>query len=73
MFTIDLFSGCGGLSLGFRNAGFESILASDIDENCEKTLRTFTRAFYDHYSISCVQIRFGESGSRGNDGHDGCY
>lgn len=42
MYTIDLFSGCGGLSLGFRNAGFESILASDIDENCEKT---FNRNF----------------------------
>ncbi len=35
--TIDLFSGCGGLTLGFKWAGFESILASDIDENCEKT------------------------------------
>lgn len=26
---IDLFSGCGGLSLGFENAGFESVLAID--------------------------------------------
>ena len=37
--SIDLFSGCGGLSLGFRMAGVKSILASDIDENCEKTFR----------------------------------
>lgn len=37
MYTIDLFSGCGGMSLGFKMAGFTSILASDIDENCEKT------------------------------------
>ena len=37
MTTIDLFSGCGGLSLGFKMAGFHSLLASDIDENCEKT------------------------------------
>lgn len=37
--TIDLFSGCGGLTLGFRQAGIRSILASDIDENCEKTFR----------------------------------
>lgn len=35
--TIDLFSGCGGLTLGFSWAGFKSILASDIDENCEAT------------------------------------
>jgi DNA (cytosine-5)-methyltransferase 1 len=42
MYTIDLFSGCGGMSLGFKMAGFESILASDIDENCEKT---FNRNF----------------------------
>ncbi len=37
MYSIDLFSGCGGMSLGFKMAGFHSILASDIDENCEKT------------------------------------
>lgn len=40
--TIDLFSGCGGLTLGFEWAGFKSVLASDIDENCEKT---FVRNF----------------------------
>jgi len=27
--TIDLFSGCGGMSLGFRNAGFEIVAAFD--------------------------------------------
>lgn len=37
--TIDLFSGCGGMSLGFSWAGFKSILASDIDENCELTFK----------------------------------
>ena len=40
--TIDLFSGCGGMTLGFKWAGFNSVLASDIDENCEKT---FTKNF----------------------------
>ena len=40
--SIDLFSGCGGLSLGFKKAGVHSILASDIDENCKKT---FVRNF----------------------------
>lgn len=37
MNTIDLFSGCGGISLGFKWAGYKALLASDIDENCEKT------------------------------------
>ena len=27
---IDLFCGCGGLSLGFEMAGFESVLAIDL-------------------------------------------
>ncbi len=40
MNTIDLFSGCGGLTLGFAWADFKSILASDIDENCQKTFAT---------------------------------
>lgn len=40
--SIDLFSGCGGLTKGFELAGIKSIFASDIDENCEKT---FTRNF----------------------------
>ena len=37
--SIDLFSGCGGLTKGFSMAGIRSIFASDIDENCEKTFR----------------------------------
>lgn len=42
--SMDLFSGCGGLTKGFSMAGIRSIFASDIDENCEKT---FTRNFPD--------------------------
>ncbi len=37
MNVIDLFSGCGGLGLGFKWANYNTVLASDIDENCEKT------------------------------------
>lgn len=40
--SIDLFSGCGGLTLGFKWAGCKSILASDIDGNCQAT---FTKNF----------------------------
>lgn len=37
--SIDLFSGCGGMTLGFKWAGFHSVLASDIDENCQETFK----------------------------------
>lgn len=37
MNVIDLFSGCGGLALGFKWAGCKTLFASDMDENCEKT------------------------------------
>ncbi len=38
MKAIDLFCGCGGMTLGFKWAGFNSIIASDIDINCGKTI-----------------------------------
>lgn len=38
MNSIDLFCGCGGMTLGFKWAGFNSLLASDVDENCGKTI-----------------------------------
>lgn len=34
---IDLFSGCGGLSLGMEQAGFNLVFASDIDPVCSET------------------------------------
>ena len=40
--SMDLFSGCGGLTKGFCLVGVRSIFANDIDENCEKT---FVRNF----------------------------
>ena len=42
MTTIDLFSGCGGMTLGFKMAGFRSIFASAVDEDAGKTfMRNF--------------------------------
>ena len=29
MKTVDLFAGCGGMSLGFQNAGFDIVAAYD--------------------------------------------
>ena len=33
MKVISLFSGCGGLDLGFEKAGFEIIFANEFDKN----------------------------------------
>lgn len=35
--VVDLFSGVGGLSLGFKENGFDLVFANDIDENASKT------------------------------------
>jgi len=33
---VDLFSGAGGFQIGFERAGFEVVLSTDFDEDCEK-------------------------------------
>ena len=35
--VIDLFSGCGGMSLGFSDAGFPLLASVDIDKAASKT------------------------------------
>ena len=48
METVDLFSGCGGLSLGFQNAGFEILAAFDKWEPAVKIYReNFNHPIYD--------------------------
>lgn len=48
MKTVDLFAGCGGLSLGFQNAGFEIIAAFDKWEPAVKVYRdNFNHPIYD--------------------------
>ena len=37
--VIDLFAGCGGLSIGFKNAGFENLLAIEWDKSCCDTFK----------------------------------
>jgi len=36
---VDLFAGCGGLGLGFHNAGFETVLANEIHPDPAETYR----------------------------------
>ncbi|MEC3881625.1 DNA cytosine methyltransferase [Parapedobacter sp. 10938] len=36
---VSLFSGCGGFDLGFRQAGFRTIFANDIDQDACATYR----------------------------------
>jgi len=45
MKVIDFFSGCGGLSLGFQNAGFSIVKSYD---NWEKAVETYKQNFQDH-------------------------
>jgi len=48
METVDLFSGCGGLSLGFQDAGFEILAAFDKWEPAAKVYRdNFKHPVYD--------------------------
>ena len=48
MEIVDLFSGCGGLSLGFQNAGFEILAAFDKWEPAVKVYRdNFNHPIYD--------------------------
>lgn len=43
--AIDLFCGCGGLSLGFQNAGFQIVHAFD---NWDKAVNIYNTNFKDH-------------------------
>lgn len=51
--AIDLFCGCGGLSLGLEHAGFRVVFASDIDSNCAIT-------YQKNFSISSEQMYVGD-------------
>ena len=52
--VLDLFSGCGGFSLGFIKAGYEVILGVDNDEIA---LKTFD---YNHNNADALKIDLSE-------------
>src|SRR6056297_4074747 len=37
--SVSLFSGCGGMDIGLREAGFQPVLATDSEELCAETWR----------------------------------
>lgn len=54
--TVDLFSGCGGLSLGFERAGFQVIAAYDNWEPAVKVYRdNFSHPIYIDSSVFIFQ------------------
>lgn len=56
--VIDLFSGCGGSSLGFKRAGFQIKVGVDIDKNASKSFQlNFPRA---HVFTSDISTLSGE-------------
>ena len=61
---VDLFAGCGGLSLGFENAGFTPVFVSELDKDAIATY-----LLNRHHSLGGQ--RFAENPDlRCNDAHD---
>lgn len=56
-YMIDLFSGCGGLSFGFEQAGFECILGVDFDKPALKTFK------YNHPNAEAMHLDLSEEKS----------
>ena len=47
--VIDLFSGCGGLSLGFQNSGFEIVAAFENWKSAINRERSYLQTFPDNF------------------------
>jgi DNA (cytosine-5)-methyltransferase 1 len=52
--SIDLFAGCGGLSLGFMQAGFEVLFANDINPICANTFLENINIDKEHYYVGDI-------------------
>jgi DNA (cytosine-5)-methyltransferase 1 len=53
--VVDLFSGCGGLSLGLELVGFEPILVAELSESARKSYLANRRALDDQRVVSDVR------------------
>ena len=56
--VFDFFSGCGGASCGFRNAGMDIVFALDCDDDAKRTFETnFPDARFEHADIRDMSVR----------------
>ena len=53
---IDLFAGCGGLSLGMENAGFEPIFVSELNKNAMSSYAANRPFFQENEDLRCNDI-----------------
>ena len=53
--VLSLFSGAGGLDLGFKKAGFELVLSNDNDKSIEKTY-TYNFSNTKHLNESITEL-----------------
>lgn len=54
--VIDLFSGVGGFSYGFKKAGFNILLGIDQDEACMETYKNNIKANFFKADISQIKL-----------------
>lgn len=57
MNTIELFTGCGGMALGFEKAGFHPLLLNELDKHCCNTLR-LNRPQWNVVQDSCANVDY---------------
>ena len=49
--VVGLFSGCGGLDLGFKQAGFDILWANDFDQD---SVTTYKQNIGDHITLGDI-------------------
>ena len=50
---VDLFAGCGGLSLGLEQAGFHPVYVNELNDSALKSYITNRQEIYPHLLKSC--------------------